>query len=118
MKRLDFWLIGGALLAAVLLFFFLKAGERELTPQAAEIYYQGQLYQSAPMGKDQLIPIGNNLLEIKNKQALMIEADCPDKICLKTMPISRQGQIICCLPNQILVRLSGGPKEGLDAITW
>ncbi|MCL1873213.1 MAG: NusG domain II-containing protein [Clostridiales bacterium] len=106
------------MIIALLLFIFLQVGEGRVSPQTAEIYYQGQFYQKIPLGKDQLIPIGNNLLEIKNGQAVMIAADCPDKVCLKTGPISRQGQLICCLPNQILVRLSGGQEEGLDAITW
>lgn len=118
MKRLDIFLIGGALILALLLFLFFRVEERNSLPQNAEIYYQGQLYQTVPLGKDQLIPIGNNLLEIKKGQVLMIAADCPDQVCLKTGAISRQGQLICCLPNQILVRLSGGQKEGLDAITW
>ena len=37
----------------------------------------------------------------------MIEADCPDLICVHHKPISRQGESIVCLPHKVIVEVTG-----------
>lgn len=59
---------------------------------------------------------GTNLLIIKNGQAYMTEADCPDRTCVKTGRISYKGQSIVCLPNKISVRISGG-ADGVELVS-
>ncbi len=45
--------------------------------------------------------------EIKDKKIRIIEADCPDKICVNTGFISKAGQVIACLPNKVLIEITG-----------
>ena len=50
---------------------------------------------------------GTNVLLIKDGEVSVTEADCPDKICKKTAPISLVGERIVCLPNKIMIEVVG-----------
>lgn len=56
------------------------------------------------------IPVngGTNLLEIKGNRARLVDADCPDKLCVRQGWIQYTGQCITCLPNKLTVTISGG----------
>lgn len=55
---------------------------------------------------------GKNTLVIKDHEAYMTEADCPDQVCVKTGKIHRVGESIVCLPHRAVVEIS---KEGEEA---
>lgn len=63
-----------------------------------------------------------NVLQIRGGQAVMSEADCPDKICVRHRPISLTGESIVCLPHKVVVEItaentgSGGTEENFDVI--
>ncbi len=59
---------------------------------------------------------GYNRLEIKDGKADVIEASCPDKLCVQQAKISRDGETIVCLPNRIVIKIIGGEKTTLDAV--
>lgn len=46
-----------------------------------------------------------NTLVIKDGVVDMIFADCPDQICVKHASISKVGETIICLPNQVVVTI-------------
>lgn len=60
---------------------------------------------------------GNNVLAIVDGKVYMNEASCPDKLCVNMGEISASGQTIICLPNRIVVEISG-KSESLDATTY
>jgi len=49
---------------------------------------------------------GSNTLHISDKKVWISDASCPDKICEKQGPISREGEMIVCLPNRLSVSIS------------
>ena len=57
---------------------------------------------------------GSNTLVIKDGKAYVTSASCPDKICAKHNAISRVGETIVCLPNELVIRVVG-EENGLDA---
>ena len=58
-----------------------------------------------------------NILEIKNKKAKIIEANCPDKLCVKNFgAISKEGESIVCLPHKIVIKIVGPNKE-IDVVS-
>ncbi len=57
-----------------------------------------------------------NRLVIAQGEAWMQWADCPDQICVEHRPISREGEEIVCLPNRIVVRVTGGDGPKTDAV--
>ena len=59
---------------------------------------------------------GYNLLVIEGGEAWLLEADCPNLLCVKTGKIRYAGQSIVCLPHKVAVRIMGG-ASALDAVT-
>ena len=90
----------------------------------AEVVIQvdGAEYGRYPLDQNAEVPItdddGNetNLLVIKDGKADMTEADCPDLLCVHQKAISHRGETIVCLPNQIVVSVSGGEESEIDTV--
>ena len=47
----------------------------------------------------------HNHIRIENAQITVTDADCPDKICIQTGAISHAGEIIACLPHQLIIEI-------------
>lgn len=56
-----------------------------------------------------------NVIEIDGRQVRFASSDCPDQVCVRTGTLTRAGQMAVCLPNRVVVRLTGAGQE-LDAI--
>ncbi len=50
---------------------------------------------------------GYNILVIKDGRADVIEASCPDGLCVDFHSISKEGETIVCLPNKTVVSIEG-----------
>lgn len=61
---------------------------------------------------------GTNLLVIKGGRVRVEDASCPDHLCVKKNAISRTGESIICLPNQVVITVEKNEEEesGVDAI--
>ena len=67
--------------------------------------------------KEQEIKINDtNCMIIKDGQADMIEADCPDQICVDHKTISKNKETIVCLPNKVIVEIVGGEDVEMDTV--
>ncbi len=58
---------------------------------------------------------GESYLEISGGRVRMIDSACPDKLCVKTGWISRPGESIVCLPNRVVIEITGG-EGGPDVV--
>ena len=68
------------------------------------ITIDGEEYGTYSLAEDQVISIGNtNVCEIKDGKVNMIEADCPDHLCMKQKAITDAGGTIVCLPNKVVI---------------
>ncbi|MDR0819340.1 MAG: NusG domain II-containing protein [Oscillospiraceae bacterium] len=70
------------------------------------IRVDGEVYRQLPLYADPYDAVeididGHNTLIISGGEVYMAHADCPDKLCVKQGVISRNGERIVCLPNQI-----------------
>jgi hypothetical protein len=65
---------------------------------------------------------GENKLVIKSGEAYIMEANCPDKLCMNQGKINLEGQSLVCLPNKVVVEITNNDKntdstvESVDAI--
>ncbi len=57
------------------------------------------------------------VLRIQNGKIRMEKSNCPLKICQHQGWISKPGEMILCIPNQVYVRIEGNIENHLDAIT-
>lgn len=74
------------------------------------IYQDGQLLQELPLNEDAELTIpgrngGYNHVVIQDGQVSVTEANCPDQICVKHIPISHTLEDIVCLPNRLVVKV-------------
>ena len=104
MKKVDKILAAGLLLAAVVLGIFLFAGKEEGT--RAVVTIDGTEYGSYDLDKAQTIDLETgNHLEISSGEIRMTEADCPDQICVQTGSISKEHEMIVCMPHKVIVEI-------------
>lgn len=53
-----------------------------------------------------------NTCEIKNHEIRIIDADCPDKVCIKTGWL-KNGVPIVCLPNKLVIEFSDSEVDNV-----
>ena len=54
---------------------------------------------------------GTNILRIEDGRAYLLDASCPDKLCVNQGAITRTGETITCLPNKLTVTVYGAEEE-------
>lgn len=79
----------------------------------------GELTGTYSLNEDQKVTIneGSNILEIKNGRADMIEADCPDQLCVHQKAVSASNENIICLPNKVIVEIRSKTDSKIDMVT-
>ncbi len=106
--RNDVIFIAALLLAVSLIgacvFFFRSEGD------TVKVTVDGKLYDTYPLDHDRVVEIRTgkdgeqlNVLVIKNGEAYVSQATCPDGICSSHRPISRDGESIACLPHKVAI---------------
>lgn len=104
------------LLIIFLLFQFLDGEDGA----KAEILVDGVSYGTYSLEMDQEIPIEidgkvTNVLKISDGKADMVEADCPDKLCVHQKAISKNNETIVCLPNKVVVQIISSEESEFDS---
>ena len=56
-------------------------------------------------------------VEIKNDAVRVVEADCPDRVCVHTGAISREAQTIACVPSSVVITVVTPEGPSVDAVT-
>ena len=99
-----FLIIGG-------LFFFKSRKQGQLI----EITKDNQIYGYYSLNEDQIIKIDQeNTIQIKNQKVKMIQATCPDHLCIKQGTIDKKGSTIVCLPHHLIIEIKEGKEEVQD----
>lgn len=92
------------------------------TADYVEITVDGKLYKQSLLDKDYSIKIikdgkTTNILEIKDGQIFMKEADCSDHLCIKQGKIRYAGESIVCLPQKVVVQVKTKQAAVYDSMT-
>lgn len=111
-KTADLILVGGLLVVAAVLFLVLSRWSAN--GRAVEVQVDGVTVTTLPLDTDTMFVIdgadgGHNTLVIADGKASVVEATCPDGVCVRHRAIDRAGQSIICLPNKVVVRAVGEP---------
>lgn len=88
-------------------------------PGYVTVKVDGVLEGTYLLDEDQVIEInhGTNILEIQDGKARMIEADCPDQLCVHQKAITAGDESIICLPNKVVAEVVSQTKSEYDAVT-
>lgn len=86
-----------------------------------EVMVDGELYASLPLNEDVEMEIegvldSSNYLIIEDGYAKVVEASCPDKLCVDQKKIMYTGETIVCLPNKVVVQVVGEEVASIDAV--
>ncbi|KAF1085542.1 hypothetical protein SPSYN_01685 [Sporotomaculum syntrophicum] len=111
-----------AILAILIIGSFIGVAvyEQMLKGQApvAVIYKDKQIFQRVYLTKsiNKQINVRDsdghyNLVEIKDGQVRVKEADCPNKLCIKAGWLNKPGQMAVCIPNRVSVVIEGAAEE-------
>lgn len=119
MKKSDFLFVAIILMLAGGLYFsgILRPGEKGAR---AVIYVDGTEYKSLSLLEDTVFKVEQkgkiNIVTIEDGYAVMTEASCPDKLCVKQKKIFLQDETIVCLPNKVVVQIENGIEQDMDSI--
>ena len=50
---------------------------------------------------------GKNIIEVRDGSIAVVEADCPDRLCVKAGRLSHPGETAACLPHGLLLEVKG-----------
>ncbi len=116
----DVVLLAGVVAAAALLFFLmphwvLSGGD------AIEIIVDGKMVGRYSLHEDRTIEVpgdlGKTTVRIKQGRAGITDSPCPHKICVRMGTVGREGGMVVCVPNKVVVKVGKGAPEGLDAVS-
>lgn len=74
-------------------------------------------FETEAMMESEALGAGYNDIEIKDGCVWVLEANCPNGDCKRFGKISKEGQVILCLPHKLAVTISGGEAQS-DAISY
>jgi hypothetical protein len=60
---------------------------------------------------------GEMKVEVRDGRVRVAEADCPNRICVRTGWRSREGEVIVCVPNRTVIRILGRERNEPGGIT-
>lgn len=106
-----------ALALAVALPFYLRPSDR-LT---CEIVQDGAVTQTIALTDtvNETVTIEGavtNHIEVTGEGVRFTESTCPDQVCVRSGLLTRAGQSAVCLPNRVIVRLTGAAAPEVDAV--
>ena len=86
----------------------------------AEVTIAGELYKNIPLSEhkgEETIEIktktGVNIIKVSDDKISIVEADCPDKVCMKPGFIHKPGESLVCLPNRLMIQIKGNTEEDI-----
>ena len=117
-KKLDFIII--ACMIAVGLFVMAVVLLTQKDGEMVTVEVSGEPVASFPLSEELTYVIngkngGTNTLMIKDGYAWVSEASCPDGLCKNMGKIRNSSQSIICLPNEVVIRITGGEVSEIDA---
>jgi hypothetical protein len=116
MKKRDIILISIFIAIAALSFGISRWQSLSDKEAILKISVQGETYGEYSLKQNQTIEIGStNTCEIKDGKVHMIQADCPDKLCMDFTAIDKDGGSIVCLPNQVVLEIVTD-NQNIDSI--
>jgi hypothetical protein len=113
------------LMAAVALcagaLFFLMPGWVLSRGSEIEISCGDRFFGTYSLGEDCRIeipgPRGTTTVEIAAGRARVALSPCPRGFCTHMGDIGREGGLLVCVPNEVVVRVGNHRADGLDAVT-
>ena len=111
-NKKDLLFIAAILLAAGLAFLFFRPQPSESLSRA-EISVDGKAVMELDLSEYQVLTVdgaggGYNRIQVRDGAGSVLEASCPDKVCVHTGTVRYPGETIVCLPNRMIITVIQG----------
>ena len=121
LRRKELLIFGIILVLALLSWLLLSRKKASADCGSIRITVEGVEYGTYSLGENQKIKInGTNTARIRDGECRMIEATCPDHLCIHQPVIDARGGMIICLPNQVIIEgipaEDSGNDDSVDAV--
>ena len=115
----DAILIGGILLVAASIALCVLIFRTE--GDSVTVLVGGETYGTYALDEDRTVEISSgegkmNVLVIKNGEAYIESATCPDGSCAAHRPISHDGEQIACVPNEVVIVIRKAADDAPDIV--
>jgi hypothetical protein len=87
----------------------------------AQVTAPGAPAQRLALARDTTLDVqgrrGASRLEVRDGRIRFVDSPCVGRLCVHAGWLSRSGQVAACLPNGVVVEVTGGERE-FDALTF
>ncbi len=119
LKPFDYILIVSLIIFGLSFNFIFIALKQAQIANSVVVTVDGEFYDSYPLDKDGEYTVTTtsfgeehtNVLKIEDSVVSMIDADCPDQVCIYTKPIEYNYETIACLPNRVVLQIVSDDPE-------
>lgn len=126
MKKLDYIVIIGLIIVSLLSsgIILYSSAKNKYQSQYVEISVKGKLYKKITFNSsteetiDIKTNLGENIVRISKGKVKILDADCPDKVCVKDGYIYKPGQLLVCLPHKVVVEIKGIKNAETDDVAY
>lgn len=117
-------LIGDLLVIAVLagtIVAMIVSGKGDGKPDHAEVAVAGRSALILDLARNGIVdfagPRGVTRIEVRDRRVRVLSSPCPLQICRHGGWIAAAGELLVCLPNQVVVKLPGRRADAPDAVS-
>lgn len=121
MKKNDIKLIITVLVIAAGIFAFWQWKQNKSEPDWVVVTIEGNEYARYPLNQDATYTIEphtgeENVLVIQDGNVEIKDANCSDRICIYQGKISKNGELIVCLPHGLIVQVESSEESVNDSV--
>jgi hypothetical protein len=113
MTAADRILCGAILSASLIGMLFARTPSKG---SSAAIFVAREERMHLPLDEDRRVEIRGALgplaLQVRAGSIAVVQSECPNRLCVEMGWKRSAGGVIACVPNQVLVRIEGGPSNG------
>ena len=63
-------------------------------------------------------PLGTTVVVIEDDAVRVSSSPCREKICVKSGSVHKPGRWIACLPNRVIISITGRNEQEIDGLTF
>lgn len=112
-KKGDIIVLIVLVIAIILSIVFAFSGSSNM----AEIYVDGDLKYQFFLDNNEEINLEdfgiNVIVKVDNGTAYILSSDCKNQDCVFSTPIQKNGGMIACLPNKVVIMLTDSEVDGI-----
>jgi len=86
-----------------------------------QVIAPGDTSRRVPLAQDGVLAVpghlGDSRIEIRDGRVRFVDSPCVGRYCVHSGWLSRSGQVAACLPNGVVIEVTGGDRE-FDAVTF